>query len=510
MNRLLIAAFAAALAVGLWSSAGAAAPSARASGTSLAVIDPVKFNAPEFLADRKHGKPAIGLTAFQVAGLNGARVKVRCHGCGHARLRAKHVSKNVTRWTGARWWVFGNAYVEVDAWRDGTFGRWARLSVKVVSSTAGQQICYSLKKHGGPYACLVKVKTGCLLSLTGHSDCPPNTIVDQPFQVPNSPAPDTTITAGPSGLVNDRTVTFTYSSSGGKSYECMIDTDVWRVCPDGQMQYSGLPDAHHTFSVRAVGTSGQPDPTPATRQWNSDSTPPHTTITSGPSGPVQIGSATIAYTSSEPGARFDCDFDHQGFTPCNGGSKTVGFGIGNHSLGVRAVDAAGNADPNPPTASWTRYPDDGTTFTADDSDPAFSTFSGDSSSFQSASDPNAVNGQFTWFLACANSPGSRSVSWQVGNLPTGRYDVYVFIPAAPAGQTLAAQTTYTIFSRDADTDAPLSQATNAGSWALLTGASLSNTAVISLGDDDGQVGTCDTDAIEADGIRLVYRYFDGG
>jgi hypothetical protein len=500
LSRGLIALIAAALLLGL---------SARtaAGDDSLTVITPVKFNAPQFLSDRKHGKPAIGLTTFQIAGLNGASVKVRCHGCGRARhLRSKRKSKNVTQFSGAKWWVFGSNYVEVDAWRDGTFGRWARFAVKVISKPdKGQSLCYAVKKHG-PFACLVKVRTGCLLSLTGHTGCPPNTIVDQPFVVPNAPAPDTTITGGPSGLVNDRTVTFTYTSSpGGSSFECQLDGDPsWRVCDGGQVQYS-LADGPHNFSVRAVNSSGQPDPTPASRSWRSDTIPPHTHFTGGPVGAMQGGSATFTFSSTEGGSRFDCNFQLGGWTPCNGGRLTLSFAMGTYSLAVRAVDAAGNADPNPPTITWTRYPDEGTTTALDNQDAGFQGPPGGGT----ASGEGSVNGSYTTFPNNCSSPdptGIEAADWTVSGLTSGNYDVYAFIPDRTAEGDAPTSASYSIFNGGQQFNTTIDQHAGAGMWVPLAQFTfLSGDAFVELTNDDGQTGTCVPKTFEADAVKFVYR-----
>ena len=50
--------------------------------------------------------------------------------------------------------------------------------------------------------------------------------------------------------------------------------------------YSNLGGGSHTFLVRATDPSGNTDATPASRTWSVDITPPTTTITAGPSGPV--------------------------------------------------------------------------------------------------------------------------------------------------------------------------------------------------------------------------------
>ena len=71
-------------------------------------------------------------------------------------------------------------------------------------------------------------------------------------------APDTTIDSGPSGTVNDRSATFTFSSSeANSSFQCSLDSSSFSSCPSpvGEPQkanYSNLSEGSHTFSVRAI------------------------------------------------------------------------------------------------------------------------------------------------------------------------------------------------------------------------------------------------------------------
>jgi hypothetical protein len=93
-------------------------------------------------------------------------------------------------------------------------------------------------------------------------------------------------------------------------------------------------------------TTGEPAPPP------SDTIPPETTITSGPSGTVRSASATFAFLSSEAGSRFECRLDSGAFVACTSPAAYAGLGAGNHTFAVRAIDAARNADPTPATRSW--------------------------------------------------------------------------------------------------------------------------------------------------------------
>ncbi|MDQ6745200.1 MAG: hypothetical protein M3Z27_04165 [Actinomycetota bacterium] len=123
----------------------------------------------------------------------------------------------------------------------------------------------------------------------------------------------------------------------------------------------------NTFVVIATDTDGQS--ATATTHYTVVGPPPpppiHTTITSGP----QNGSNAYApplgipprftFVSSVPGSRFECNFHRFPpgsfggplvFTPCSSPYRPQNLVIGRtYTFTVRAIDPAGNVDPNPPS-----------------------------------------------------------------------------------------------------------------------------------------------------------------
>ncbi len=164
-------------------------------------------------------------------------------------------------------------------------------------------------------------------------------------------APDTTITSGPSG-VSGPDVSFSFSSTEAGSLECQLDGGGFAGCSSPKT-YSGLASGSHTFQVRAIDAVGNVDPTPASRTWTVDATPPNTTITSGPTAGATVTAApTFTFTSSETGSTFQCSLDGGGFSACTtpyGPTLTDGV----HTFAVRAVDTAGNVDPTPASRAFT-------------------------------------------------------------------------------------------------------------------------------------------------------------
>jgi hypothetical protein len=83
-----------------------------------------------------------------------------------------------------------------------------------------------------------------------------------------------------------------------------------------------------------------------------DTTPPETTIDSGPSGTVNNASATFAFSSSETGSTFQCSLDGAAPGSCTSPKGYAGLSDGSHTFQVKATDAAGNTDATPASQTW--------------------------------------------------------------------------------------------------------------------------------------------------------------
>ena len=175
--------------------------------------------------------------------------------------------------------------------------------------------------------------------------------------------PETTISSGSAEgetLTTD-SATFDFSSSEANStFECSLDGASYSACTSPK-SYTNLSNGSHTFLVRATDAAGNVDATPASRTFSvevpppppADTTPPETTIDSGPSGTVDYGEATFNFSSSEPNSTFECSLDDAAFDICTSPKSYTGLGNGQHTFEVRARDAAGNVDATPATHTWT-------------------------------------------------------------------------------------------------------------------------------------------------------------
>ncbi len=212
--------------------------------------------------------------------------------------------------------------------------------------------------------------------------------------------PDTTITSGPTGPTNDSSPSFGFSSSdAGSSFECRLDSAAWSACTSPKA-YAGLADGPHEFQVRATDPDGNIETVPASRNFTVDTTPPQTTITSGPSNQTNDATPTFEFASSEQGSSFECEIDGGGFSACATPATLTALAEGNHTFNVRATDAVGNVDLSPASRTFevdTTAPqstiDSGPTGTVSNSSPAFTFFANEgSSSFECRLDSGGWGG----------------------------------------------------------------------------------------------------------------------
>jgi Bacterial TSP3 repeat len=170
--------------------------------------------------------------------------------------------------------------------------------------------------------------------------------------------PETTITSGPSGTVTTGSASFAFTSSeAGSTFECRLDSGAWGSCTSPK-SYASLSNGSHTFRVRATDANGNTDPSAASRTWTvnappPDTTPPNTSISSGPSGTVANSSASFDFTSTEAGSTFQCRLDGGAWGSCSSPKSYSGLANGSHTFDVRATDGAGNTDATPASRTWT-------------------------------------------------------------------------------------------------------------------------------------------------------------
>ncbi len=168
-------------------------------------------------------------------------------------------------------------------------------------------------------------------------------------------APDTQIDSGPTGTITTSQATFTFTgdpTSDTAKIQCRIDSEPFADCTTPKT-FSGLSDGPHTAEFRAEDAVGNQDPTPASRTFTVDTTPPDTQIDSGPTGTTSNVSPSFVFSSSEAGSTFECELGDDGFSPCSSPKSYPDLSDGSHTFEVRTIDLAGLTDPSPASRTFT-------------------------------------------------------------------------------------------------------------------------------------------------------------
>ena len=209
------------------------------------------------------------------------------------------------------------------------------------------------------------------IDLAGNIDPSPGGYV---WVIDTTP-PDTIITSYPPNPSNFSTATFEFTCDEELcTFQCKLDADSWEGCSSPKT-YTGLSEGSHAFYVRAIDSAGNIDSSPASYTWTIiDITPPDTTITSYPPNPSNSTSATFEFTCDEENCTFQCKLDAGSWEGCSSPKIYTGLSEGSHTFYVRAIDSAGNIDPEPASYTWaidTTPPD--TTITSNPPNPSNST-----------------------------------------------------------------------------------------------------------------------------------------
>ncbi len=101
-------------------------------------------------------------------------------------------------------------------------------------------------------------------------------------------APETSITAGPSGSIASADASFSFTGSEpGVTFQCQLDAGPFADCASPQ-PYTGLAEGAHTFQVQARDAAGNTEPAPASAAWTVDTIAPTVSLAT----PAQGSSTT--------------------------------------------------------------------------------------------------------------------------------------------------------------------------------------------------------------------------
>ncbi len=186
---------------------------------------------------------------------------------------------------------------------------------------------------------------------------------------------ETELLTTPGRWTNESLVAFTFHDPSGNTdlFECSQNSgESWSSCtgsgPGAAIwNWSGplIEGETYTFAVRAVDDAGAPDPSPASWTFTIDRTPPTTLIYQRPGVVTTSTRATFGFLEPNDDLdHFECREDAgASWFPCGlaepqrpGHYAHVWTGTLAHdsvqTFAVRAVDRAGNIDPEPPSWTW--------------------------------------------------------------------------------------------------------------------------------------------------------------
>jgi hypothetical protein len=220
--------------------------------------------------------------------------------------------------------------------------------------------------------------------------------------------PETVLLGGPGALTSSSTATFSFEAGGhsgspdNASFQCRLDsTGDWEPC-SSPVTYTELADGPHRFEVRAKTAWHRwdhwhhwwswcysVDLTPVVVEFTVDTTAPRVEIEAAPTGTIDVGEVTIAFSAEEAGGgevaptgvtsnraaadeagpeeggeevaaeaektTFECRLDSSApaaWLPCSSPATFSGLADGPHRIEVGATDAAGNVDPTPAVVAF--------------------------------------------------------------------------------------------------------------------------------------------------------------
>ncbi|WP_209020779.1 PKD domain-containing protein [Nocardioides sp. 1609] len=208
--------------------------------------------------------------------------------------------------------------------------------------------------EAGTFAATVTVTDG----ETGDEATDSVEIVVEDGETPDTTAPQTTVTAGPTGTVRSTTATFRMTSDEAGTFECRLNGGAWRPCAS-PATFTNLRQGAQRLEVRAVDAAGNKDATPVVRTWRVDTQGPMVKNL-GPKGTTRDRTPTVRAVVRDQGSelarrhltlridgktvgvRYDARTDRMTWT------SGRPMSIGRHTVRLVVVDAVGNRT----TTTW--------------------------------------------------------------------------------------------------------------------------------------------------------------
>lgn len=175
--------------------------------------------------------------------------------------------------------------------------------------------------------------------------------LSDPVRVETS-APHTTITEAPAPLTNTTSARLRFACDEPDcTFVCRLDDRAEAPCRS-PFETADLTDGAHRFLVRATDAVGNVEVEPPEHTWSIDTVPPSTIVERGPDPLVRTSSAAFRFAcNGSPRCLYSCRIDGTPSRPCDA-QLDLRVSLGAHTLLVRAIDEAGNVDPEGVLWSW--------------------------------------------------------------------------------------------------------------------------------------------------------------
>ena len=139
-------------------------------------------------------------------------------------------------------------------------------------------VCADAFSQARRFAQRANCSAGGRLAVSTGASTPSATVPS--VTTPSGPAPRTILRTGPASVSGRSTAAFRFGASvRGSTFQCSLDGGPWLACASPR-RFTSLVDGRHVFAVRAVGSSGKTDRTPAHVSWDIDTALPLVTLTS--------------------------------------------------------------------------------------------------------------------------------------------------------------------------------------------------------------------------------------
>ena len=211
----------------------------------------------------------------------------------------------------------------------------------------------ALMLQSNPSLTVAQVRAGLVASAQPVGTFGPNAVgaglVDAFGAVARVALPPTiTFTQVPKAISRIRTPTIAFTANRPVGFSCSLDGSAPQACSSPYIPATALADGRHRFEVSGADIAGNVGSSSVS--FAVETEPPKTFFAKHPEKLIRTHKRkvreTFRFASNESGVSFFCAVDRGPFHRC-GVKLSRWFGLGKHTVRVKARDAAGNVDPTP-------------------------------------------------------------------------------------------------------------------------------------------------------------------